>query len=517
MNKTKLYKSINLKIIYSILLVTVYLVLTSWVKEFKVFGEKAQIAGNVVIVIIYLSFAVAWGISVYKRIMQTNIRNNILYSIGYMILWIVFRTLKNYVLTDYPDASRLIWYAYYIAIIMIPLHLLLGAICLGNDEYRRPGKKVYFFLLPAIAIIIAILTNDLHMLAFEFPYGIERWDDRYIPGPLFFLAAGWDAFVVMIAFVVIYKKCRKTAVRKKMATSIIVMLGGSFGILIYVLETALYGDTFLEFTQLFCSIVALVWESLIQEGIVPSNTQYEKVFNNSTISAQIYDRDGELKFKSKQSDAISKDTLEELLEKKSVYTKNKNLLHIFDIPAGYVVWKEDVSEISRLIKELSDTGVELKENSKTLRDNIEVQSEELRVSEQNRLYDLLFSQISTQINLVKNNLEKMKTVDYEEKIKLLKEINVVGAYMKRRSNLVLLSEEHSSINARELELCFRESAENMKLADIKVKYLVNTKKDIPMEEAMEAYDRFEQKAEELLFSDLQNKEMEFVFPMGGEA
>jgi len=89
--------------------------------------------------------------------------------------------------------------------------------------------------------------------------------------------------------------------------------------------------------------------------------------------------------------------------------------------------------------------------------------------------------------------------------------------MKRRSNLVLLSEEHSSINARELELCFRESAENMKLADIKVKYLVNTKKDIPMEEAMEAYDRFEQKAEELLFSDLQNKEMEFVFPMGGEA
>ena len=50
-------------------------------------------------------------------------------------------------------------------------------------------------------------------------------------------------------------------------------------------------------------------------------------------------------------------------------------------------------------------------------------------------------------------IEETETADTDEKrTHLLKNILVIGAYLKRRSNLVVLSDKDALLEARELEL-----------------------------------------------------------------
>ena len=85
----------------------------------------------------------------------------------------------------------------------------------------------------------------------------------------------------------------------------------------------------------------------------------------------------------------------------------------------------------------------------------------------------------------------------KERKKILGKIVVIGAYIKRRSNLILIAEQSAMFPIRELELCFRETIRSLEWNHVEAAF-VTSLDEIRSEDAMQIYDFLEAVIEESL-------------------
>ena len=89
-------------------------------------------------------------------------------------------------------------------------------------------------------------------------------------------------------------------------------------------------------------------------------------------------------------------------------------------------------------------------------------------------------------------LEKLNIAEnIDEKRELLRRIVVVGAYLKRRNNLILVNEQDGIIKEEELKLSINEMMKNLQFAGIECASSVNLDKDIATDAAMKLFDFYE--------------------------
>ena len=58
------------------------------------------VPGGIVRSLIYIALYIGWGISVSKRIIQTQVRHYMVSVSGLMVFWFVIRTIKYFFITD---------------------------------------------------------------------------------------------------------------------------------------------------------------------------------------------------------------------------------------------------------------------------------------------------------------------------------------------------------------------------------------------------------------------------------
>jgi hypothetical protein len=85
----------------------------------------------------------------------------------------------------------------------------------------------------------------------------------------------------------------------------------------------------------------------------------------------------------------------------------------------------------------------------------------------------------------------METDDADEKQELLRRIVVVGAYLKRRNNLILVSEQDGMINEEELNLSIKEMMKNLQIAGVSCAASVQFDRKIPSDVVMRLFDFYE--------------------------
>ena len=86
-----------------------------------------------------------------------------------MIFWLAIRTFKWHFLADGDPLGRYIWYCYYIPMILIPLLGVFITMCIGKPENFKLDRRFNLLYIPAIILIVFILTNDFHNLTNIFP------------------------------------------------------------------------------------------------------------------------------------------------------------------------------------------------------------------------------------------------------------------------------------------------------------------------------------------------------------
>ena len=411
------------------------------------------------VIIGYLGSIIFWTIMNEHRIMHSKIKKYLRWTSILMLFWIIVRLIKyDFIPTDMAVMTRLLWYCFYIPLTLIPLLSFFATKYIGRDKNYSLPKKYYILQIVSIILISGVLTNELHQKAFvlDSSYLTSFYNGKYTYGPIYWMVATWILVLVIFMLTGLYKSCQVKETKQRIWLPIAIVFVGIF----YAVGYALFHEWFqiMEMTPTFCWLIMMVWEGCIQSGLVPSNTMYEEMFSNATLSMEITNEEYEECISSKKGIHLPESVLRYSQSGNYAIDHRTNLRNAA-IHGGHMLWLEDVFTMNNLLNESQKLQDYLSENNDLLAAENTLKKRSERVRLQNEIYDLVFAAIKDSVRDLETILKSSHTNE------TLSKASAIGAYIKRRSNLVLLSKNDGEIDAFELEFCFRESLDYLKLSN----------------------------------------------------
>lgn len=463
---------------------------------------------------IYIFLMSAWGISIRRRIIQPQVRRYLSAIAALIVFWVLIRTLK-YFLPAPPVIERYLWYLFYLPLLFIPVFSVFVAFSLGKGEDFRLPKKAKFLYLPAATLLLLVLSNDFHNFVFSFPLGTDNFEENYLYSPGSYIVFGFEIFCAIIALVMMILKCRIPKSRKFHLLPTIPLFLAVLYTLLYALKVRWLYVAAGDITISVSILIILTFECCISCGLIQSNADYELLFSSAKIKAQITDDNLNVLLSSAGSDELSRKELEGGVS--GAFRLDRNtVLKSHRLQKGYVFWQEDISELANTIEQLELTQEELRDTGDVLKAESEQKSHWLKLSEENRLYDLVEKKTFSQVALIRSMISQIKKTDnLDEAKRLLGKVVAVGTYIKRKSNLIFVESKKKTIAAGELRLCLNESAVNLRLCGAECKAVLDFEGQLSADCANTVYDLFEAVIEKsfdslsmlLLFSECRDEKI----------
>ena len=438
---------------------------------------------------IYVFLFSVWCYSLWIRIVQTQARRYLLAISVLMVLWILLRSIKYSI--ENTDVERWLWYFYYFPMLFIPMLSVFVSRSLGKGEDFRLPRWTKILYVPTLLLLLLVLTNDLHQQVFSFPSGVlSDREYRYEGG--YFFVMGWEALCAGFAFLSMAKNCRIPRSRRIRWLPLVPLALSLAYACAYVKKVywvwVLAGDM----TVSQCLIFASILECCIQCGLIQSNLGYDELFEATSLPVQITDQ----AFCSQYVSVAMRGALppNELRQMRvdTIHLGDDTLLKRHRLRSGWVFWKEDISALNQIRKELELTRDELRDTGDVLAAENAQRARWLKLTEENRLYDMMEAQTARQIAMLRDLLaELQKTEDPDRARHLLGQAIIIGTYVKRRSNLIFVGVQRGAISVQELRLCLNESSENISVSGADCKTIAKGEGQLTVEQATQVYDLFE--------------------------
>ncbi|MBR6825817.1 MAG: hypothetical protein IKM59_04640 [Oscillospiraceae bacterium] len=442
---------------------------------------------------IHISLLFAWIVSVHRRMVNKNLRRLMLIVGCLLLFWLVDKIVKwDFTGSLTHPLVRYLWYGFYVGMLFVPT---LGAFIinyLGKPENYSHPKKLNYLLIPPTILLTTVFTNDLHQKVFVFYNGFINFDLEYSYDWAYWLNMGWFIGMGFYFVVMMLLKSRVPSSRKLQKMPVAIM---AFAALFWIgYSLRLYNC---DITVMDCLIIILLLESAIQSGLLPSNTRYGEVFDSTTVPVQIVDRDYQPHYVSGAALPVSEAQMRQSAH--STVDLGDSLLSSAPIQAGRVVWQDDIRPLNDLRTRLRDAVEQLGEENTLLQAELELKENRAKADEQNRLYDRITREVEPQLIQADELLRRIEE-GTEDSRNLIAKVCVLGSYIKRRGNLLLLGEAAGLIHTRELEYCIRESMDNLNLSGVFTSFNSRCEGDMQLTSIVSAYDFYELLVERLLDS-----------------
>lgn len=448
----------------------------------RIFSHLTSSADNYIEnfdVIIFSGLIIGWGVSVAYRIVQKNIRICLVISAALMLLWMALRAIKYNSPADINTYGRYLWYSYYIAMVFLPLMMFFAMLNIGKPE--NTNNRKYLLIIPAAVLVLLVMTNDFHQLAFVFEPDFHNWNKQYSYGPVYYVIAVWIFILVLSSIVLSINRCRISATRKKLWIPIVIILVA----IIYTLWNNLnhgysglriYNDSRGVLLCLNCSMGKPYSDRscAVKYGL-------RRFFNASNLNTLIFDNEGNVKYRSKNATNVSKDVV--LQNGNSVVIDENIILKKHNIKGGKAVWTEDISAINQINRELSEVKEQISEYNVILKSEAELKKRRAAVTEQNKLYDSITEFIRPQLCDLENILKNIENNRGDISVNYAGAC-VVNVYIKRISNLLIMAKSKKMLNAFELENSIRELAEYISVYGISCSFFSNVSGEISAEKTI---------------------------------
>ena len=443
---------------------------------------------------IYTGIVLFWMFSVSDRVVHTRIRRCLGASGGLCILWLLLRICRyDYFKADHlaqvRHLNRILWYGYYIPQILIPLLGFLAVLCIGRRE-KEGSRWERLIWLPALALIVLVMTNDLHQLCFYTPGSAEVLETHYVHGIGYYLCAAWIGGMMAIDLILMMHRSRNYVRRRMALIPVAVFLAG----FLLALSHEVGLQDLWHFPESFMAGFIWFWESCFQIGLIPGNTGYEAFFKDADMSAVITGQDGEICYRTKKELEVGPDTLAEAMMGPVMLDEDRQLSEA-DIPGGHVFWVTDFSDVHSVQRALAETERALAEETQLIEAENEIRQRAARVREQELLYDEIRRFSADYLGRIRGELETLETEMVPENLALA---CFYTAYVKRRSNMMILAREEMLLPVRELVLAVRESLDYLNYRGIAASVSGRPEGSIAAGELIRLYDFFEAVAEALL-------------------
>ena len=399
--------------------------------------------------LIYIGLAMAWGFSISRRILHCDDRRWLLLGCAMTVLWLFLRTVK-YRFFSGDTITRYLWYLYYVPQILAPLFSLFAALQLGRREGDAFSRRWYLLFIPAALLIGGILSNDLHQMAFRSVPGAATLQADYTHGWMYYLAMTWIVGLLLATGIIVYRKCRISESRRYAWVPLCAFLSG---IVLCALSFA-NTYTFHKMPECFCLTFAAFWESCLQVGLMPTNGYYRYFFSESTVAAQIVDGQGRPVYRAQNAPDLTAGQLD-AAAREAILLNADTRLQSAPLQDGRVYWVEDISKINRIQAQLAEINARLSEENELIQAENELKRQRAQIEEKNRLMDEMIALVQPQLLQINRLLaeENAQALNVQN----LKQVCLLGAYVKRRVNLALICDQKTVVPVDELAHCIRES------------------------------------------------------------
>lgn len=445
---------------------------------------------------IYFGLVIAWSLSIRQRIMQKQVRLYILFVSGLMLYWLAARTMRYFFVIENSDIYHFLWYSYYIPMLLISLISIFMALHLGKREDYRLTNWTFLLYIPTLLLIVLVLTNDFHQLVFIPPDGAGwvRLHYQYRIG--YWLVFAWMLLCALATLVILITKSRLSRNKRILCLPFVPLLIYVVYAILYAIRIPFIHSLVGDMTAVFCLLIMGIFESCIQVGLIRSNTNYAELLYASGIAAQIVDKDYKVYYRAEAAQYLTEDVMRQAENGPIVLEENIRLSSVA-ITGGHALWIEDVSEMNRLLSELKEVGELLSENNDLLQAELELKERQAAVDEKNRLYDRVTKEVASQLKTLDDLLSDghSKAIPIRERLTWL---CVLGTYIKRRSNLIILSEDDYALSVKELEYCLLESVEAISSGGIDCYLKRGCDGVLPTVDTVLLYDLFEEAVEKAL-------------------
>ena len=440
------------------------LVLTEIVQVFCSFGFPLFD----LVTIAYLAIAVAWVITVKRRVTYSFIKGYLVMGGVVVIMLFILRLMKWDFFEKFFIIGRYVWYAYYIPITSLSLFSFLLALRVGREAEKRNKAFDFISIISWLVIVIFVMTNDFHKLVFK----IESYNNVIISYSYnigYYVVLIWCMLFTASSVIIMVFRCRNSYAKKLVWIPVGICLLSSALLFMYAVNGGnspeLNGTKLFNVQEVYAIMYIGMWEALLRIGLIPSNSDYDDIFKLANVKAAIVDDNNNLKYMS--NEAIELDPVEIVRAKRenglkldeNRRVKSKNL------ETGSVLWIEDLTGVNELNVSLKEAIDRAQEENSLLEIENDLKAEKQAVDVRNRLYDSISQRTRSQLEKIERIIEKAEVLN-EDRVTAIKRCAVLGAFIKRQANLSILAEQYKMLKLEELRFAIRESLENIKLLGV---------------------------------------------------
>ena len=442
---------------------------------------------NAIVFFLYTIVILLWERIMASRILRTQSKKYFKMIASLMIGYLAIRTLKYEILFDNMLAIKYIRYIYYLFSLNI-IHLVFFISLMVNKSEREPISKWWHLLwIPTETFVLLVLTNDFHGLAFstDVPLGVEAYK------PLFYIIVLYAAILTIASLVSALRASWSMRSPRFVVLPMLPMLLWILYTFSYVInrDFFVYIKTAIASAEFNILIIILFIEALVFTRLIPSNRGYDKFLRLSSLNIGIMDMDGNVVFAPTKMPPVTAKMIHASLGKATKLDKD-TLLESARISGGESFWFIDLKELNSLKKRLYALNESLMSENELLSADKKLKEKMAKLEEQNEIRSYIDSSLSDKFNFLKivmNNLPE----DEKSFEAVLKRACITSAYIKRYSNLFLLSKKDKNIAMAELGLAFTESLNYLSLSGVASKINWQSEGALDIDTALAIYEVFQ--------------------------
>ena len=302
-----------------------------------------------------------------------------------------------------------------------------------------PWLKAVFGLNLLLAALI--LCNDYHQQFFAFTWDniLQEWQEEL----------AWGAYVywtlwfgeILAALLLLLEKAKQQQMLRPM-----MMLPFVFFVLFIAYSIAYQHVAWVQWPEL-TALTALFFLALLEicmrTGLMPSNRLHEAFFTHAQLAMRLVNAEGAPVFASAlQWDETGRDTRTSRME----------------IHGGALLWQEDLRLLHERQRQLALACDALERSHSLLRAEHMIRRKLLTLTLRRKLSEELETILAAKRPLLRRFREElMETQDEEQIVRLIRRLNLLSSYLKKRCVLFLKGQEDGTVRTDELAMAVSET------------------------------------------------------------
>jgi hypothetical protein len=245
--------------------------------------------------------------------------------------------------------------------------------------------------------------------------------------------------------------------------------------------------------HIFCLLG--IFEICIRYRLIPYNESYSAFFQKLHIPSVITDKTFRPVYCTDAALSLKPEHLKAAIKEPVALTPDLKL-YGKAIRAGYAFWVQDESTAHRMQERMQEANEMIEQENDLIRAETEQKEQDAYLQSRHRIYHEIAEELYPCQKKITQILNEAVpgSPDFKEKIAF---VSVLNAYVKRKTNLLLLASENDTLSMNELYLALQESANYLTLSGLHATVLQPEEKQLPADVLISLYDAFEAIAEQL--------------------